>query len=55
MSEIVKLAKFYNKFHFCGQLSDVLYIDSKFDEILKHLHDNNIEAVVHNVLSSDHI
>ena len=51
MSEIVKLAKFYNKFHFCGQLSDPIH-HPKFDEILKHLHDNNIEAVVHNASSA---
>ena len=51
MSEIVKLAKFYNKFHFCGQLSDPIH-HPKFDEILKHLHDNNIEAVIHNASSA---
>ena len=36
MSEIKKLIKFYNKFHFCNQLSDPIH-HPKFVEILKHL------------------
>ena len=50
MSEIEKLAKFYNKFHFCGQLSDPVH-HPKFAEILKYLYDRNIDAVVHNASS----
>ena len=51
MSEIEKLAKFYNKFHFCGQLSDPIQ-HPKFAEILKHLYDRNIDAIIHNASSA---
>ena len=52
MSEIEKLAKFYNKFHFCRiQLSDPIH-HPKFAEILKHLYDRNIDAIIHNASSA---
>ena len=50
MSEIEKLAKFYTKFHFCGQLSDPIH-HPKFAEILKFLYDKKIDAIVHNASS----
>ena len=50
MSEIEKLAKFYNKFHFCGQLSDPIH-HPKFPQILRILKNYDIDTRVHNASS----
>tara|TARA_B100001113_G_scaffold148754_1_gene122051 strand:+ start:1074 stop:1715 length:642 start_codon:yes stop_codon:yes gene_type:complete len=51
LDDIKKLARHFKFFDFCGQLSDPVH-HPKFIEILKHLYDNKVGAVVHNASSA---
>lgn len=50
LNDIKKLAKHYQNFDFCGQLSDPVH-HPKFIEILEYLKSVNIEVNVHNASS----
>ena len=50
LSEIHKLAKFYNEFVFCGQLSDPIH-HPKFAQILRILRNKDINTRIHNASS----
>ena len=51
VDDFVKITDYFKSINFCGQLSDPIH-HPKFAEILKHLYDRNIDAIIHNASSA---